>query len=115
MSFTVQISDIAYFIIFCLIVVVGVFLAIALYNLNKVIKQARKVIETNAENINKTMTVLPEIMNNVNDTTACVKENVDKASNIVETVEETVSEGIIDTIKIIGAVVQVIVGKFTSK
>lgn len=123
-NITINIYAFGFVILCCIITAVCVFLIIALYNAIKVIKRLDKVIETNNENINKTLTIIPETAKNVNDVTVVVKENLNKAGNVIGSLEDAVAEtvasvssgteNILSIVKIASSVISAITSVFNS-
>ncbi len=125
MRVTVDLSVLAWFIIFCIAVVIGVFLVILLVNCLKVVNKVKKVLDDNSENIGKTLTVLPATVKSVDDLAISAKGTLDKANSVVATVEDTVTEtidsfslnaeNILSIINIASSVIKSIISAFTSK
>lgn len=119
----VDLFDIARFFIFCLVMTIGVFFIILLYNVNQFVKKANRVVEENSQNVYKTLYMLTDTMNNVNDITLSVKESIDKAGNAVESIGGTISEtaatfnegtgNLVEFVKIVSGVIRVVLGMFS--
>ena len=119
----ISIKDLTNFVLFAIGVSVGVFLIIALINLNKLIKHVNQIIEENKANINTTMSVIPKAADNLNQAAVSVKSTVDKAGNMIENIEGTVSEaaatvedtteGLVDAVKAIINIVKTIMSLFS--
>ena len=120
----IPLKDMLMFFIFCLIMCVGVFLIILFYNLIKLVKRANKILEDNAESLNQTLVVMPEVTKNVNDVALSVKGNMDMVGNTIggfgEAISETAttlgerSENVLNFIKIVSNVVNTILSFFSS-
>ncbi|MCX7709247.1 MAG: hypothetical protein N2484_05295 [Clostridia bacterium] len=125
MDGAIQIKDLLLFVIFCLVVTAGVFLIIMLYNFTQFIKKANKILEANSENLHNTLVLLPEATKNVNDVAISIKHNMEKVEETIGGVESavaetvaTVSEGaenLLNYVKIISDIVNIVLGVFTSK
>lgn len=124
MSVTLDISVLAWFVIFCIAVIIGVLLIILLRNCLKVVDKVNKIIESNSDSIEKTLTALPSTVKSVDELAVSAKGTLDKASSVVATVEDTVTEtidsfslnaeNILSIINIASSVVKSIIGAFTS-
>lgn len=82
----------AVFILFCLLVVVGIFFIMTLNHLNKLLTRANKLVESNEESLHKTLALLPETVQNVNEVVANVKMGLDQVGDTVEAVETALTE-----------------------
>lgn len=121
----IAIKDLLFFTIFCLVIVAGIFLVILIYKLTQFIKRATYMLETNSENIQKTLELLPQTTQNVNDIAIAVKTNIEKVENAVGGVEEAVAEtvaavsesteNVMNFIKIITEIISIVLGSFSSK
>lgn len=107
-------SQLAWFILFCLAVCVGVLLIIALVRMNRILYNIKKTFESNNENINKTLSVLPEAAENLNDITATVKESLDKAGAAIGLNTSDNSSTVLNFLKIITEVLLYIKNTFFS-
>lgn len=124
MSVTIDLSVIAWFLIFCIAVVIGVFLIILLRNCLKVLDKVNKIIENNSENIENTLTALPSTVKSVDELAVSAKGTLDKATSMVATVEDTVTEtidsfsfnaeNVLSIINIASTVVKSIISAFSS-
>jgi len=124
MSVTIDLSVIAWFVIFCLAVVIGIFLIILLRNCLKVVDEVNKIIKSNSENIEKTLTALPSTVKSVDELAVSAKGTLDKATSMVATVEDTVTdtidsfsfnaENVLSIINIASSVVKSIISAFSS-
>jgi ABC-type transporter Mla subunit MlaD len=118
-------QDLGVFIVFSIVIVLGVFLSIVSYNVIKLLKSINKVIGDNHENITKTLNTLPETVKNINETTLSLKENIDKAASTVDSIENVVSEtiatvgdnteSVLSIVTIIGKIVKTILDIFSSR
>jgi len=124
MAVTIDLSVIAWFLIFCIAVVIGIFLIILLRNCLKVVDKVNKIIETNSESIEKTLTALPSTVKSVDELAVSAKGTLDKATSVVATVEDTVTEtidsfsfnaeNVLSIINIASSVVKSIISAFSS-
>ncbi|WP_010251413.1 hypothetical protein [Acetivibrio cellulolyticus] len=122
MDILISVRDIANFIIYSLGAAALIVLIIALVYVIRFVKRLDKLVEKNTDYINKTASLLPEVVDNINDVSVSVKDGINKAEQTVETIEEyicetvtTVSdttEGLFDFISVAGEVVKTIVGLF---
>lgn len=125
MDLQIPLRDILLFVIFCLVVVAGIFLIIMIYNFTQFIKRANKILDVNSENIHKTLVMLPEATHNVNDVAISLKNNIEKVEKAVGNVEDAVvetvaavsegTENVLNYVKIFSEIINVILGAFTSK
>lgn len=115
----ISMGDLALFVMFCLVTIVSVFLAITLNNLNSLIIMVNRVIYSNKDSIDKTMSILPNSVENFNDAAVSFKYTMDKAGSVVGTFDEAVigtvtvsdtAENIFEFVKIVGSVVRYIAG-----
>jgi len=124
MSITVDLSVIAWFLIFCIAIVIGIFLIILLRNCLKVLDKVNKIIESNSENIEKTLTALPSTVKSVDELAVSAKGTLDKATSMVTTVEDTITEtidsfsinaeNVLSIINIASSVVKSIISAFST-
>ena len=121
MRVTLDLSVVAWFIIFCIAVTVGVFLIILLVNCLKVVKKVNNIIENNSESITNTISALPETLKSVDELAVSTKGTIDKANSIVSSVEENVTdsfsfnaENILNIINVASSVIKSIINAFTS-
>ncbi len=121
MRVTVDLSAIAWFIIFCIAVTVGVFLIILLINCLKVVKKVSNIVDNNSESITNTISALPGTLKSVDELAVSTKGTIDKANSIVSSVEENVAdsfsfnaENILNIINIASSVIKSIISAFTS-
>jgi hypothetical protein len=111
-------------VIFCLAVVIGIFLIILLRNCLKVLDKVNKIIESNSESIEKTLIALPSTVKSVDELAVSAKGTLDKATSVVATVENTVTdtidsfsfnaENVLSIINIASSVVKSIISMFPS-
>jgi methyl-accepting chemotaxis protein len=125
MFVTVDLSVIAWFIIFCIAVVVGIFIIILLKNCLKVVDKVNKILDVNSESIEKTITALPSAIESVDGLAVSAKQTMDKATSVVSTVEDSVTEtidsfsfnaeNVLSIINIASSVVKSILSAFSKK
>lgn len=117
-----SVREIADFLMYCLGAAVLVVLIIALISIIKFVKRLDKLVADNTDNINKTATTLPVVVNNINDVSASLKDGISKAEQTVEAVEdyicETVTtvtestESLFDVLSIAGEVMKTVISFF---
>lgn len=88
----ITVEGLAFFLIFCSIILVTIFLVIVLVNLNSLIKSVNSVLKKNNENIDKTMATLPEAVQNVNDIAVNVKGNLEKAGSVIGSINGAIAD-----------------------
>ncbi|ACL75691.1 hypothetical protein [Ruminiclostridium cellulolyticum] len=125
MAITINLSVVAWFIIFCIAVTIGVLLIIFLRNCLKISEKVNKILDDNANSVEKTLKVLPEAVTSVDELAKSAKGTLDKATSVVTTVEDSVSdtidsfsfnaENILSIINIASSVVKSIISAFSSK
>lgn len=125
MSVTLDLSVLAWFIIFCIAVVIGVFLIILLRNCLKVVDKVNKILDSNSESIEKTLEVLPSTVKSIDELAISAKGTLDMATSVVSTVEDTVAEtidsfsfnaeNVLSIINVASSVVKSIISAFSSK
>ncbi len=125
MSVTLDLSVLAWFIIFCIAVVIGVFLIIFLRNCLKVVDKVNKILDSNSESIEKTLEVLPSTVKSIDELAISAKGTLDMATSVVSTVEDTVAEtidsfsfnaeNVLSIINVASSVVKSIISAFSSK
>ena len=89
MSITIP-YELANFILYMLGAVLIGIVIVTFLNINKFIRRIDALLEKNEENISQTVETLPQIAQNINDTTLGIKHGVDKIGETVETVETSV-------------------------
>ncbi|AEY65274.1 hypothetical protein [Clostridium sp. BNL1100] len=125
MSITLDLSVVAWFIIFCIAVIIGVLLIIVLRNCLKITDKVNKILDDNADSVGKTLEVLPATVANIDELAKSAKGTLDKATSVVTTVEDSVSdtidsfsfnaENILSIINVASSVVKSIISSFSSK
>ncbi len=125
MSVTVDLSVVAWFIIFCIAVIIGVFLIILLRNCLKVVDRVNKILDKKSESIEETLEALPSTVKSIDDLAVSAKSTFDKATSVVTTVEDTVTEtvdsfsfnaeNVLSIINVASSVVKSIINAFSSK
>lgn len=123
MEITINLSSVAWFIIFCLAVAISIFLIILIKNLIRVVASVQKVIDNSAQNIEQTLEVLPQTLKSVDSVAVSAKTTLDKATSIVTTVEDGVTdtidsfsfnaENIVNIVNIASSVVKSIISAFS--
>ncbi|EMS69642.1 hypothetical protein [Ruminiclostridium cellobioparum] len=125
MSVTVDLSVVAWFIIFCIAVIIGVFLIILLRNCLKVVDRVNKILDKKSESIEETLEALPSTVKSIDELAVSAKDTFDKATSVVSTVEDTVTEtidsfsfnaeNVLSIINVASSVVKSIINAFSSK
>lgn len=125
MSVTIDLSVLAWFVIFCIAVVIGVLLIILIKNCLKIVDKVNRLLESNSENIDEIIGALPSTVKNVDELAKSAKGTLDKATSVVTTVEDTVTEtidsfsfnaeNILGIINIASSVVKSILSAFSKK
>jgi|LSQX01.2.fsa_nt_gb predicted PurR-regulated permease PerM len=100
----------------------AIIIIITFININKLVKRVDKLVKNNDDSINKTVKVLPEVVNNVNDVSLGLKKGIDKATGTIEVIEDSLcetvtavsagTEGFFDFISIAGEVVKAVLKIF---
>jgi predicted PurR-regulated permease PerM len=107
----IDIEALAIFILVSLAVIISVFLVITLKNLNSLLKKFNKIVESNTENINKTINILPDTMSNLNEAAVSMKGTLDKAGSVIGTIDGAVTDTVVsvsDTTETVFEIVKVI-------
>lgn len=86
----ISISDFAYFLGFCLLMTVGSYLVVVLMNLNKLISQTTRMVESNSNNIQQSMDSLPELMANLRETSSSIKLGIERTEATIVNIGDTV-------------------------
>ena len=125
MSITLDLSVVAWFIIFCIAVIIGVLMIIVLRNCLRITDKVNKILDDNADSVGKTLEVLPGTVASIDELAKSAKGTLDKATSVVTTVEDSVSdtidsfsfnaENILSIINIASSVVKSIISSFSSK
>ncbi len=125
MSVTVDLSVVAWFILFCIAVVIGVFLIMLLKNCLKVVDRVNNILDSNSESIGKTLEALPSTVKSIDELAVSARGTLDKATSVVSTVEDTVTEtidsfsfnaeNVLSIINIASSVVKSIISAFSAK
>ncbi len=125
MSITLDLSVVAWFIIFCIAVTIGVLLIIVLRNCLKITDKVNKILDDNADSVGKTLEVLPVTVTSIDELAKSAKGTLDKATSVVTTVEDSVSdtidsfsfnaENILSIINVASSLVKSIISSFSSK
>lgn len=118
----ISVEALLIFIMLCFVAGVSIFMIVVLNNVNRFIKKLNHVVDTNKDNIEKTMTVLPGTVKSVGDAAGSIKSTMDKTGAVVETIDDVVTgtvetvgdttENIFTIIKVVGDVFKYIVESF---
>ena len=82
LDFTISFQSVGIFLLFVLVMTLGIYIILAIRNFNKTLKNINKVIETNEQNIEKTISSLPIIVDNVENITNTI-DKFKKSNNRV--------------------------------
>lgn len=125
MTVSVDLSVLAWFIIFCLAVVIGVFLIILLKNCLKIVEKVNAILDKKRESIEMTLEALPSTVKSVDALAVSAKGTLDKTNSIVDSVEDTISdtidsfsfnaENILNIINVASSVVKSVINAFSKK
>lgn len=125
MPVTIDLRVLAWFVIFCIAVVVGIFLIILLRNCLKVVDKVNKILDNNSESIGKTLEVLPATIKSVDGLAGSAKGTLDKTNSIIATVEDTITEtvdsftfnaeNVLNVINVASTVIRSIISAFSAK
>lgn len=88
----ISVHDLGLFVLFCLASAVCIYLIIVFRNLNSLLKALREAMALNAAPLQKTAALLPETVQNINDTAAAIREKVESAGAALNILEEAASE-----------------------
>ncbi|MCX7746176.1 MAG: hypothetical protein N2645_04665 [Clostridia bacterium] len=116
----ISLGDLGLFILFCLTMTAGVIFIILMLNVIHLVKRVNSIVEANSQNINKSLTELPEVINNVNDFSKNANECLENANlavgvikgavtDTVSTVEDS-AEGVLDFVRAFSDIVKTIQG-----
>jgi len=118
----ISIEALLIFFILCIVAGVSVLLIVVLNNVNRFIKKLNRVVDSNKDNIDKTMTALPATVRNVGEAAGSIKTTMDKTGAVVETIDDVVTgtvatvgdttENIFTIVKVVGDVFKYIVEAF---
>ncbi|OEH84911.1 hypothetical protein BHU72_06880 [Desulfuribacillus stibiiarsenatis] len=84
MTITISFIDVAYFLLFSILVVAGVYLITVLWRLNKILKEVQIFLENHRHNIDRSLDAVPDILDNINGTSESINA-------IGSTISETAS------------------------
>lgn len=125
MEITVNLSALAWFVIFCLAVTISVLLIILIKNAIRTINNLNSILANNSDGIEKTIKALPSAIQSIEGVADSAKGTLDKATSVVTTVEDSVTEtidsfslnaeNIVNIINVASAVVKSIMNAFSSK
>lgn len=125
MPVTIDLRILAWFVIFCIAVAIGVLLIILIKNCLKVVDKVNKLLDNNSESIGKTLEVLPVTLKSVDELAGSAKGTLDKTNSVIATVEDTITEtvdsfsfnaeNVLNIINVASTVVRSIISAFSSK
>ena len=84
----VSLSDIGLFILFLLAIIVSVCLTFVLTRVFCVLGRVRSILEDHEDDIRETLSVLPEVLSNVNELSVTVKNTVSQTSTALSTIQD---------------------------
>jgi predicted PurR-regulated permease PerM len=90
--FTLQ--EIAVFILFLLAVGVGVYLIIALRNINSLTREINQVVEANRSSIDLTLSYLPEISENLRESSIGIRKSVCQTEAAIDVLTDNVTDAV---------------------
>ena len=90
--FTLQ--EIAVFILFLLAVGVGVYLIIALRNINSLAREINQVMEANRPHIDLTLSYLPEISENIRESSIGIRKSVCRTEAAIDVLTDNVTDAV---------------------
>ncbi|MDD4327011.1 MAG: hypothetical protein PHN99_01855 [Eubacteriales bacterium] len=118
----ISFEDLVLFILICLAVVVGIFLIIALKHLIGLLKKLNRIVDTNKDDIDRTVQALPKTVSSIGDVADSLKDTSDKAGQVIGTIDgavtttvETVndtSDNVYEIIKVAGLIAKFISDAF---
>ncbi len=111
MDTTIRLEELMIFIVFLLGIGLGVFLIMAIKNLATILKNINKIVEENEKSIDTILKEAPPIMENVNKITRDLQETLEdvkpSVTNIVKNVD-TISDDITETIDKVAYTVDIV-------
>lgn len=118
----ISFRDLGLLIIFGLIVGLGIYAFFILNNLNAILKNIRELQTKHLNDLDQSLSLLPSIVKNIDKAALHVNEGVEKLSEAVDDVGDTISETVLSVsagtreaaeyIKIISEVVKIIIAQF---
>lgn len=118
----ISFEDLAIFLVVCVAVTAGIFLIIALVHFIRVMRKIGQLVDSNKNEIDQTIKVLPTTVSSLGDAAESIKITSDKASGVIGTIDgavtstvETVndtSENVYEIIKVAGLVAKFISDAF---
>lgn len=107
--------DLAFFLIFLVVIALGVLLCIALVKLIALIKRISDMIDTNRPQIDSTLKVLPDTLGNINVAAAEIGSTVGKAGEVIDNFSgknSDVAVSVEDTVEQVLAIVKGAINAF---
>lgn len=95
MNITISLVDLAYTLLFLLVLGVGFYLFVTLKNLNGLLSEVRGLLEENRQNIDQSLTHLPVITENLNEASFGIKNGVQQAEAVLDQVSDNVSDAMV--------------------
>jgi ABC-type transporter Mla subunit MlaD len=95
MNITINLVDLAYGILFLLVLGIGGYLFVTLKNLNGLLAEVRELLEINRQNIDQSLTNLPVITENLSEASFGIKRGVGQAEEIIDQVSDNVGDALV--------------------
>ncbi|OPZ90052.1 MAG: hypothetical protein BWY74_02478 [Firmicutes bacterium ADurb.Bin419] len=122
MDILISVGDLVNFAIYSLGAAALILLIIALFFVIRFVRRLDKLVEKNTEYINKTASLLPDVVDNINDVSVSLKNGINKAEETVETIEDYIcdtvttvtegTEGLFDFVSVVSEVLKAVFGYF---
>lgn len=118
-------QDLGLLILFLIIAGLGIYAFFILNNLNAILKNIRDLQTRHLSDLDKTLSMLPSIAANLDETASQFKKGVEKVTETVDAVGETVTDTVVSVtagtreaaeyIKVIADIVQAVIAAFSRK
>lgn len=92
MEITITLADLGYFVLFALLAVLLIYVVMAVYRLNQVLQKVDRFLDKNSDNLDRTMESIPDILENVNETSEILLHTVDKADTAIDSIGSSLAE-----------------------
>lgn len=89
---TLTLGELGQLIIFLFVAAICVLAVIVLVNINKTVGKIRNIIDKNEQNIEKSFSAIPALVENISETSEAIKDNVGKLGSTVDSITSAVSE-----------------------
>lgn len=120
----ISLKDLGLIVIFVTVLAAAIYLIITLKNLNDLLKYAKSFLKQHNDNIDKTMSLVPETIKNANEMTVSIKQQVDQVGSTVNSLGSGLSETVatindttdtsVTVIRSLGEIVKVLIEFFTT-